>query len=284
MKLQNIRTFFLLIPALSIVPSTASADIVKVKFEGVVTNVDQRIRRDNESEQSYADRDSNAFSPGDKFSGVYTFDTNTPSVIAGQFDQIDSFPNTIKSMSFNSNNKKMITKSSGGDILITDSGGANGYLRYKYNYGVNFSGMTGKQLIYRYDDGLSGFSGLMQAKNYFKPVKLELLWGLTADYANGDLPSIIQGGLLSANPHFDSNKAWQDSYDWAIPAPNYGHIKLTYSHVGGTGGEPEMTGRIYSVKKVLSFSTPIRIDDLDRTFDIPVSNPDLGGRMLWITD
>jgi hypothetical protein len=73
MKLQVLKKIFTLNTSLFVaiivsVP-TVNAETITLKFEGVVTEVDEQIRRDNASESVSGFRDSIAFSPGDKFSG-----------------------------------------------------------------------------------------------------------------------------------------------------------------------------------------------------------------------
>jgi hypothetical protein len=235
MKLHDLKKSFILnaslFIAMALVMNTANSETITFEFEGVVTNVNQKIRRDNKS-VSYipALRDSKAFSPGDKFSGTYTFDSNT----TGRNTRRGfTYSGAISSMSFTSNNTVMAT-ATGGDILIDHLMTSNSS-RYK----VNFSRMNGRKIRYRPDPNMN-----FNNNTFYTPTKMELFW----------IRPEASGTQLE-KPYFDSNKDLIDNNDWPLPAPNYGDIRLTYSQVSGPT-RAEMTGRLYSVKRVKNLQLP----------------------------
>jgi len=227
MKLQVLKKIFTLNTSLFVaiivsVP-TVNAETITLKFEGVVTEVDEQIRRDNASESVSGFRDSIAFSPGDKFSGTYTYNANT--INQGTFG-IFEYLGAISSMSFVSNNTEMAT-STGGDILL-DADTSDSVM-----HSVNFPAVSGNDITYR-----AGSPPLTPNETIYKPLKMGLFW-----ISPGSSATDIK------NPHFDSSKNWGDENDWAIPAPNYGDIQLTYSQVSGSS-EAVMSGRLYSVSQI----------------------------------
>lgn len=254
-----IKSFILnasLFIATALVMNTANSEIITFEYEGIVTNVNQKIRRDNKS-VSYipALRDSKAFSPGDKFSGTYTFDSDK----TGRNTRRGfTYSGAISSMSFTSNNIAMAT-AIGGDILIDHLMTSNSS-RYK----VNFSRMNGRKISYRPDPDMN-----FNNSTLYIPTNMKLFWIRPE-----------ASGTQLGKPYFDSNKEWIDNNDWPLPAPNYGDIRLTYSQVSGST-TAVMTGRLYSVKRVNNNPPLIGIGigpiDIDKYSECsnPLRNPRL---------
>jgi len=238
--------------------TSANAEIVTFKFEGMVTNVDEEVRRDNEAgTDTGAPRDPKAFSPGDKFSGTYTYDSNS---IVNRNQNSTTFhfydyKGVASAMSlFHDTN--VMAKATNGNVFYSVEGAS---LTDSVYYKAEFPASAGSQ-------GTITYTNLNLIDEIYNPSKINLSWIMppsakgTSDYAQID-PSLI------GQPHFDSTQKWLDESSFWLPAPNYGDFSLTYSQRSGSK-KPAMSGRLYSVKRIYPrWNIPVIINN-----HIPVIN------------
>jgi hypothetical protein len=226
MKLQVYKNIVTCILVLFMSITTANAELITFRYEGVITEVGPRLRRvgyDLDAENNYA----NVFgyAPGDTFSGEYTFESESPNENNTSLDSF--YPNVISGMSF----------VSGRNNLSATNG----------NIGTSQMRVLCSGECTEYDvffPTVSAISGTVGFDN-FNPVSMELLWFMTF---NGiGLENLENGPPII--PFFDTSKSQFFSSTVGFVPPVYGEMKLTYSS-DETDLTPSIEGVLYSVEVV----------------------------------
>ncbi len=240
--ITNISFFtILMIPTTSI-----NAQNITFKFKGVVTNVDQKIHRHRDGGSIQTPRPQEGFSPGDKFSGAYTFNPNTPAQPPG--DENQQYIGTISAMTLNSQTNTMAA-AKGNVLLNTNSD--------NLHYTATFSRFSGGSI----DNNIDAFE---PEPTIYNPIEMTLNWVMVDNAGASLVWSLPSSAGPPRNPNYHSNFVWGDLNDYGLPAPNYGNFHLTYKNSDNTVAS--IKGKLYSVTRVPRFFIPGLTDD-DR-FDL----------------
>ena len=224
MKLQVYKNIVTCLLVLFMSITTAGAELITFRYEGVITEVDYKLRR-LVDEIDFA----NVFgyAPGDTFSGEYTFESESPNESNSDGDSI--YHNVISGMSFVSG-RNNLSDTNGSIIIQRDSPQlCSGECT---DYEASFP-------------TVSAISGTVGFENNFNLASMRLNWFITFN-GNGhenpeNGPSIV--------PFFDTREVQFFSGTTGFVPPVYGEMKLTYSS-DETDSTPSIKGVLYSVEVV----------------------------------
>jgi hypothetical protein len=225
MKLQVYKNIVTCILVLFMSITTASAELITFRYDGVITEVDYELRRlVDEIDENFANIF--GYAPGDTFSGEYTFESEFYNGNNFEFDA--DFPNVISGMSFISGRNNL--SDTNGSIIIRQEGPrlcSSECLEYEASFPTV--------------SAISGTVGLYISN----PASMRLNWFVTL---NGNAPESLENGPLIV-PFFDTRKAQFFSSTTGFFPPVYGEMELTYSS-NGTDLTPSIKGVLYSVEVV----------------------------------